>query len=59
MANDAINTQNWAKSYQLYPPAFREICSVGDYVNRAQVTYEKEFGTLKQFLGAGMEPTVF
>jgi hypothetical protein len=58
MANDALNTQNWAGIYQLYPPEVRDICSLADFENGWDVNYEREFGALKEVLGADMNLTL-
>ena len=58
MANDAVNTQNWAGIYQLYPPEVHDICSLADFENGWNANYEREFGALKEVLGAGMGLTI-
>ena len=58
MANDALNTQNWAGIYQLYPPEVHDICSLADFENEWDANYEREFGALKEVLGAGMDLTI-
>lgn len=52
MANYALNTQNWAGIYQLYPPAVRDICSLEDFETGWVANYEEQFGVLLEFLGA-------
>ena len=58
MANDAVNTQNWAGIYQLYPPEVHDICSLAEFENEWGANYEREFGALKEALGGGMDLTI-
>ena len=58
MANDAISTQSWAGLYQLYPAEVHDICSLVNFENGWSANYEREFGALKEALGAGMELTL-
>ena len=58
MANDALNAQNWADIYQLYPPEVRDICLLSDFESGWNANYERELEALKEALGAGMELTL-
>tara|TARA_B100000745_G_scaffold263968_1_gene188513 strand:+ start:166 stop:582 length:417 start_codon:yes stop_codon:yes gene_type:complete len=58
MANNAVNTQNWAGIYQFYPPEVHDICSLAEFENKWGANYEREFGALKEALGAGMDLTI-
>ena len=58
MANDALNAQNWADIYQLYPPEVRDICLLSDFESGWNANYERELEVLKEALGAGMELTL-
>ena len=58
MANNAVNTQNWAGIYQFYPPEVHDICSLAEFENEWGANYEREFGALKEALGAGMDLTI-
>ena len=58
MANDALNTQNWAVIYQLYPPKVQEACSLADFESSWNDNYVEQFGALLEFLGAGTELTL-
>ena len=53
MANDALNAQDWAGIYQLYPPEVQDNCSLADFKNGWAANYEEQFGALLEFLGAG------
>ena len=58
VANDAITAQNWAGLYKLYPAEVHDICSLVNFENGWSANYEREFGALKEALGAGMELTL-
>ena len=58
MANDALNTQDWAGIYQLYPPEVHDICSLSDFESGWNANYEEQFGALLEFLGAGTQLTL-
>ena len=58
MANNAVNAQNWAGIYQFYPPEVHDICSLAEFENEWGANYEREFGALKEALGAGMDLTI-
>ena len=58
MANDALNTQNWAGIYKLYPPEVHDICTLSSFENGWNANYEEQFGALLEFLGAGTELTL-
>ena len=58
MANDALNTQNWAGIYQLYPIEVQSICSLADFERGWNANYETQYGALLEFLGAGTDLTL-
>ncbi len=58
MANYALNTQNWAGIYQLYPPDVHRICSLANFQNGWIANYEAQYGALQEILGAGTELTL-
>lgn len=58
MANDALNSQNWAAIYQLYQPKIQDICSVSDFESGWNSNYEEQLGALLAFLGSGTELTL-
>ena len=58
IANDALNSQNWAGIYQLYPPEVREICSLAGFESGWNTNYEEQSRALLEFLGSGTELTL-
>ena len=58
MDNDALNTQDSAGIYQLYPPEVHDICSLSDFESGWNANYEEQFGALLEFLGAGTQLTL-
>ena len=58
LANDALNTQDWAGIYQLYPPEVHDTCSLADFENGWNSNYDEQLEALLEFLGAGVELTL-
>ena len=58
MANEALNAQNWAGIYQLYPTEVRDMCLFADFEAGWNSNYEKQFRALQEVLGGGSEFTL-
>lgn len=58
MANDALNTQDWASIYHLYPPEVQDICSLANFEISWNDNYEEHMRALVEFLGTDTELTL-